>query len=174
MTDNDDGDLFRREIGNVRRLKSDKASQDLPRPDPVARFRRHDEHQVLSESLSGRLDPAELETGDELVFRRAGLRPSDFKRLRRGQFRVEDEVDLHGLSADEARQALAQFLQEAGNRRLRCVRVIHGKGLRSGPKGPVIKRRLGRWLTRRDQVLAFSSARPVDGGTGAIYVLLKS
>ena len=84
-----------------------------------------------------------------------------------------EEIDLHGLSAEDARDALARFLIESVERRHRCVRVIHGKGLRSGPGGPVIKRRIGRWLKRRDEVLAYASARPVDGGTGAVYVLLK-
>ena len=174
MTDEDDKDLFRREMTDVRRLDSDRVPASGPRPEPVARFKRKDERAALEETLTGRIDPAVLETGEELVYRRPSLQPTDLRRLRRGHFRVEDEIDLHGLNASEARQALADFLQEAAERRLRCIRVIHGKGLRSGPTGPVIKRRVGRWLRRREEVLAFATARPVDGGTGAVYVLLKS
>ena len=128
---------------------------------------------MLEESLDGGVDPHELETGEELLFRRPHVRPGDLRKLRRGHVPVAEEIDLHGLTADEAHEALAAFLTEAVARRSRCVRVILGKGLRSGPGGPVIKRRIGRWLRRRDEVLAFCSARPVDGGTGAVYVLIK-
>ena len=170
----DDRDLFRRMFGDVKRVRSDKAEPVRPRPRPSARFRRLDETQVMEESLSGAMDPHELETGEELLFRRPHVRPGDLRRLRRGHIPVADEIDLHGLTADEAHSALAEFLIEAVAGRTRCVRVIHGKGLRSGPGGPVIKRRIGRWLRRRDEVLAFCSARSVDGGTGAVYVLLKT
>jgi DNA-nicking Smr family endonuclease len=169
----DDKNLFRRMFGDVKRLRHDKVQHTAEKPTPAARFQRLDESQVLHESINGALDPSELDTGDELSFRRPQVLMTDFRRLRRGQFSVADEIDLHGLSAEQAREALVDFLAEALSRRLRCVRVIHGKGLRSGPSGPVIKRRIGRWLQRRDEVLAYCSARPVDGGTGAIYLLLK-
>jgi DNA-nicking Smr family endonuclease len=174
MVADDDRDLFRRSVGDVRRLRSDKKSHDAPRPPATARFRRRDEQAVLVESLSGDTDPTEIETGEDLVYCDPRVSRSSFRRLRRGQYAVQDEVDLHGLTATDARCALAEFLNEAVGRRLRCVRVIHGKGLRSGPGGPVIKRRIGRWLRRRDQVLAFCSARPAHGGTGALYVLLNT
>jgi len=93
-------------------------------------------------------------------------------RLRRGEFAVGDEIDLHGLGADAARDALREFLAEALRRRLGCVRVIHGKGLRSGPGGPVLKHAVNVWLRKVDAVLAFTSAPRRDGGTGAVYVLL--
>jgi len=169
----DDRDLFRRVLGDIKRVQTDKVHHRRSEPEASARFRRDDEAQVLSDSLNGAIDPAELETGEELNYRRPEVRPSDFRRLRRGQISVADEIDLHGLSGDQARHALAEFLAETVSRGVRCVRVIHGKGLRSGPAGPVIKRRIGRWLSRRDEVLAFCSARPVDGGTGAVYVLLR-
>ncbi len=171
--DDEDIALFRRSVGEVKRLQSDSVAQHTPSPPPAARFRRQDEADVLRDSLEGAIDPGELETGDELSFRRPVVRPSDFKRLRRGHFSVASEIDLHGLNANHARLALAEFLSEAAARGLRCVRVIHGKGLRSGPNGPVIKRRIGRWLRQRDEVLAYASARVMDGGTGAIYVLLR-
>lgn len=171
--DDEDSDLFRRSVGEVKRLRVDAAPHQPPSPPPAARFRRQDEAAVLRDSLEGAINPDELETGDELSFRRPALSPGDFKRLRRGQFSIASEIDLHGLNAVDARLALAEFLLEAAARHQRCVRVIHGKGLRSGPNGPVIKRRIGRWLRQRDEVLAYSSARVTDGGTGAIYVLLR-
>jgi len=171
--DDEDSALFRRSVGEVKRVRADRVAEQTPPPPPAARFRRQDEADVLRDSLEGEIDPSELETGDELAFRRPVVRPSDFKRLRRGHFSVASEIDLHGLNATQARVALAEFLYEATTRRLRCVRVIHGKGLRSGPNGPVIKRRIGRWLRQRDEVLAYASARIMDGGTGAIYVLLR-
>jgi DNA-nicking Smr family endonuclease len=168
-----DRDLFRRMVGDVKRVRTDKVHPDSERPPPAARFRREDESRVLEESVAGELDPADMETGEELMYRRPHVRPGDLRRLRRGAYSVSEEIDLHGLSAEDARDALARFLLESVERRHRCVRVIHGKGLRSGPGGPVIKRRIGRWLKRRDEVLAYASARPVDGGTGAVYVLLR-
>ena len=172
MATDDDRELFRRMIGDVRRLHHDRVEPASRKPPAEARFRRRDERAVLDESLNGDTHPTDPETGDDLVYRHPRLSHADYRRLRRGQFSVQDEIDLHGLSADQARAALAEFLQEAGAGGLRCVRVIHGKGLRSGPGGPVIKRRIGRWLRRREDVLAFCSTRPADGGTGALYVLL--
>jgi DNA-nicking Smr family endonuclease len=173
-TDDDDPDLFRRSVGEVKRVRTDKVVHRSHRPAPAARFRRQDEAEVLRDSLNGALDPNELETGEELSFRRPGLKPADFRRLRRGEFSIAGDIDLHGLSASQAHAELAAFISAAVARGRRCVRVVHGKGLRSGPGGPVIKRRIGRWLRQRDEVLAFASARPMDGGTGAIYVLLRA
>jgi DNA-nicking Smr family endonuclease len=95
------------------------------------------------------------------------------RKLRRGQYAVEAELDLHGLTRHVAHAALRQFLNDCVLRGLRCVRVIHGKGLRSGPSGPVLKEGVDHWLRKLDNVAAFASARPVDGGTGALYVLLR-
>ena len=171
---NDDEDnLFRRTVGKVKRMKHDKIEPVAPRPKPVARFKRRDEASVLVESLHGDTDPADIETGEELLFRRDGISPALFRKLRRGRLSIEGEIDLHGLNSSEAHDALTEFLLETASLGSRCVRVIHGKGLRSGPGGPVIKRQVSRWLRRRDEVVAFCSARPADGGTGALYVLLK-
>jgi len=115
---------------------------------------------------------AEGETGEHLSFRRPTVSLTVFRKLKRGEISVRDELDLHGLTAVEARAALYEFLAEAASLDLRCVRIIHGKGKRSGHQGPVLKRKLGRWLQLRDDVQAYCSARPVDGGTGAVYLLL--
>ncbi|MFM7065911.1 MAG: Smr/MutS family protein, partial [Gammaproteobacteria bacterium] len=141
-------------------------------PPPRAAFARLDEQQVLQDSLV--LGPGELlvETGEELLFRRAHLTDGLLRRLRQGEFAVEGELDLHGLNSLQAREALRLFIRDALRHRCHCVRVIHGKGKRSGPRGPVLKHAVNVWLRHFDQVLAFASARGMDGGTGAIYVLL--
>jgi DNA-nicking Smr family endonuclease len=140
---------------------------------PRAASRRADEALVLADSL--RLDPSDLdvESGEELRFRREGVPESVLRRLRQGQYAVRDEIDLHGMTQDEARQALGSFLAEAILQRRRCVRVIHGKGRGSGQRGPVLKSAVNRWLRRHGDVQAFCSARRNDGGTGAAYVLLR-
>ncbi|MFO0454135.1 MAG: Smr/MutS family protein [Pseudomonadota bacterium] len=168
----DETDLFRAAVRDVRPIGDAPRAPPPPPPPPRARFRRLDEEQVLAESLE--LGPGELlvETGDEMLFRRATLSGRVLERLRRGEFSVEDEVDLHGLTEVEAREAVRAFVNDALKRRLRCVRVSHGKGLRSGPRGPVLKHAVNTWLRKFDAVLAFASARQVDGGTGAVYVLL--
>jgi DNA-nicking Smr family endonuclease len=123
--------------------------------------------------LSDALDAAELETGEELLYCRTGLQHSVLRKLRRGHYSVGAELDLHGMRVEEARQALGAFLQHALAGDTRVVRIIHGKGNGSLNKQPVLKGKVNHWLRQRNDVLAFCSARPVDGGTGAIYVLLR-
>ena len=170
----DDEELheFRRAVADVRPLTAGSRAVVRPRPRPVARFSRAEREEVLRESLVVPADPADLDTGEEMSFRRPHLREDVLRRLKRGQFAIEAEIDLHGLGRHAAHDALRQFLGDCMLRRLRCVRVIHGKGLRSGPGGPVLKHVVNHWLRKIDNVVAFSSARPVDGGTGAVYVLL--
>jgi DNA-nicking Smr family endonuclease len=149
-----------------------KPLQPRARRPASAASRRADDSRVLSDSL--RLDPADLdvESGEELRYRREGVPESSLRRLRQGLYAVRDEIDLHGMTQDEARVALAGFLAEAMLHGNRCVRVIHGKGRGSGQRGPVLKSAVNRWLRRHGNVRAFCSARRNDGGTGALYVLL--
>jgi DNA-nicking Smr family endonuclease len=165
--------LFRDAVRGVKPLNSRAALPALPKARPRARFTRADRAAVLRESLdpSG-ADPA-LAAGDELVFHRPPVQPAVLRRLRRGEYRVQREIDLHGLTVAEAKQALRQFLIQALEERVHCVRIIHGKGLRSGHRGPVLKAAVSTVLRRTGAVLAYVSARPVDGGTGAVYVLLN-
>ncbi|HEX8758053.1 MAG TPA: Smr/MutS family protein [Steroidobacteraceae bacterium] len=129
---------------------------------------------MLEESLrEDFIDPA-LASGEELVFHRAGMQPALLRKLRRGDYRVQGEIDLHGLTVAEAKQALREFLGEALLRQWRCVRIVHGKGLRSGHRGPVLKGMVAGMLRKVGPVVAYVSARQVDGGTGAVYVLLSS
>ena len=172
--DEDDPELFRRAMRGVRRIGSGNQHASRPRkPRPSARFARAERHAVLQESLGAvsPLDPVE-ESGDALLFRRTGISEQMFRRLRRGQYRVEAEIDLHGLTAQHAQFALHDFLAECLHHGARVVRVIHGKGLRSGARGPVLKLVVSSYLQRVGNVLAFASAREVDGGSGAILVLL--
>jgi DNA-nicking Smr family endonuclease len=169
-----DTELFREAMRGVKPL-SPRARAPLSRRKPPARarFTAADRAMVLVESLAG-LGPGEIEdTGDEISFRRPGVQDGVLRKLKRGEYRVEEICDLHGLRVDEARQALREFLAEALAHRLRCVRIIHGKGMGSGPRGPVLKSAVNNILRKTAPVLAFTSARRIDGGTGAINVLLS-
>jgi len=167
--------LFREAVRDVKPLSAEEARVARRRaPEPLARFSRADRHAVLQESLESNAGDPELAGGDELVYHRAGVQMSVLKKLRRGHYRVQAEIDLHGLTVVEAKQALRDFLANALERRLRCVRIIHGKGLRSGHRGPVLKGVVSSVLRRVGPVVAYVSARQVDGGTGAVYVLLAS
>ena len=172
MSEEDDERAFREAMHGVRPLPRREAVAVPPRPHPEARFARADEVEVLRESLLPPPDPALLDSGEELLFRRPGVRDGVLRRLRRGQYAVEAEIDLHGLGRHAAHEALRAFIADAVAHGQRCVRVIHGKGRGSGPRGPVLKHVVNHWLRRMDDVAAFASARPVDGGTGAAYVLL--
>jgi len=166
-------ELFRNAVGDVRPVRDDRHWHRSPPPRPVPRSREADEEAVLADLLSDSFDPADLETGEELVYVRPGIQKRTLKKLRRGQICVDAELDLHGMTVPVARSALAGFLNECGRRRIQCARIIHGKGLGSRHRGPVLKGKVGGWLRQRNDVLAYCSARAVDGGTGALYVLLK-
>ena len=168
----DDERAFREAMNGVRPLPARETVVVPPKPRAEARFARAEEREVLRESLLPPADPALLDTGEELSFRRPGVREAVLRRLRRGQFAVAAEIDLHGLGRHAAHEALREFIHEASARGHGCVRVIHGKGRGSGQRGPILKHVVNHWLQRMDDVLAFASARPVDGGTGAAYVLL--
>ncbi|HEV2229494.1 MAG TPA: Smr/MutS family protein [Steroidobacteraceae bacterium] len=164
--------LFRDAVRGVKPLARGDHAPRRPKPRPAARFTRADRAAVLRESLAAEPPDPALAGGEELVYRRPGVQPAVLRRLRRGEFRVEREIDLHGLTVAEAKQALRHFLIEALERHARCVRIVHGKGLRSGHRGPVLKAAVSAVLRRTGAVLAYVSARPADGGTGAVYVLL--
>jgi DNA-nicking Smr family endonuclease len=165
--------LFRDAVRDVRPLRANVPAAALPKPRPRARFARADRAAVLRESLDG-AGPETPHGGDALTFQRPGVSSSVLRRLRRGEYRVQREIDLHGLTVPEAKQALRQFLIASLEQDVRCVRIIHGKGLRSGHRGPVLKAAVGGVLHRTGAVLAYVSARPADGGTGALYVLLST
>lgn len=165
--------LFRDAAAGVRPIATRHVHLPKAAPPAQARFRRRDEKQVLHESLTLSAESLELETGEELSFCRPGISASTLRSLRRGRYAIKTEIDLHGMTSEEARRELHAFLAENTLTGIRCVRIIHGKGLRSGPRGPVLKASVNRWLRQWDEVLAFVSAPARDGGTGALYVLLR-
>jgi len=169
----DDKQLFREAMREVKPLSPAQTPPPAPKPSAEARFTRLDHREVLRESLLPPADDSMLLTGDELLFRRPQVPEEVLVKLRRGHYAVDAEVDLHGLTGAEAKALLREFISDSSQRHMNCVRVIHGKGKRSGPRGPVLKNIVNRWLQHADAVLAFASARTIDGGSGAVYVLLK-
>ncbi|WP_426689842.1 Smr/MutS family protein [Rhodanobacter ginsengiterrae] len=172
INDNDSR-LFREAIGEVRRLDPVAAPPPVTRPMPHPRMLEADEAAVPGELLDMGFDPAVLEVGEELSYLRDGYPPKLLRQLKRGQFSVQDDLDLHQMNAAAAQASIIDFLAEARQHGVRCVRIVHGKGLRSKADGPVLKGLTDRMLRRRDDVVAFASARPAMGGTGAVVVLLK-
>ncbi|WP_394695257.1 Smr/MutS family protein [Pseudoxanthomonas japonensis] len=170
--DDDDAALFRDAIGDVRRLQEAPPPPRKAPPRPAARMADRDEHAARSEFQRGlkALDPHAA--GDVLSYRRDALSPRAFQRLKRGQFSVQDELDLHGATALQAEGLLRRFLADAHAHDHGCVRVIHGKGQRSDSEAPVLKNLVDRMLRQRADVMAFHSAPPTQGGTGAVLVLL--
>jgi DNA-nicking Smr family endonuclease len=168
-----DAELFREAVRGVKPLGVRTAPPAAPKMRPRARFTRADRMAVLRESLEAPAADAEVGSGEELAFRRPEIQLSVMRRLRRGEYRVQREIDLHGLTVTEAKQVLREFLAAALEHQVRCVRIVHGKGLRSGNRGPVLKGAVSAVLKRTGAVLAYVSARQVDGGTGAVYVLLS-
>ena len=169
----DDIALFRRSVSDARPLAKTSVEPTPPKIPRRARFTRRDEQAVLEESLEADFESLEASSGDRLRFNRPGVGQKTMRKLSRGNFSIQAEMDLHGMIVDDARIALREFIEYAVNTGLTCVRIIHGKGLGSGQSGPKLKPRVNAWLRQWDTVLAFVSARPVDGGTGAVYVLLK-
>ena len=172
----DEEALLREALKGVAPLRdSRKASTRPPPPPPIPVQALREDEQVLLDSLSD-VTPVEVgtESGEELVFLRPGLANLVLKKLRRGFWATQDQLDLHGLRTDDARRLLVEFLNGALKDGMRCVRIVHGKGLRSANAQPVLKAKVGKWLAQRDEVLAFVQARPEDGGSGAVMILLKA
>lgn len=170
-----DSALFKRTVGAVHGMpQTGRAPLSSPRPAPIPARRQLDEQAALRESLSDEFDVESLlETDETLSWRRPELGIDVVRKLRRGIWALQGELDLHGLRTDEAREALSEFLRQAHLKGWRCVRVVHGKGLGSPGKQPVLKDKTRRWLVQSERVLAFVQARADEGGIGALVVLLK-
>ena len=183
----DDAMTFRAAVRDVKPLAQtpkpaglERPRARVPRRAPGRAHARNEAHETMPLLAAvpvgdaGSTAQDTISGADALVFRRPGVRTQVLRRLRRGLYPIEDELDLHGLSQAAARDQLAEFLAfncDAGHR---CVRIIHGKGYRSGARGPILKIAVDSWLRRHGDVMAFSSARTIDGGTGAVYVLLRA
>lgn len=166
-----DLELFREQVEGVRPLHQELAEPYRRRPPPVPRPREPERPDADGQTA---LSECEVETRDFLHFARPGVQRRLLADLERGAIAVGLEVDLYGLSVELARRTLGEFLAECGHRRVRCARIIHGKGQRSSDRQPILKQKVNYWLRLYDQVLAFCSATRRDGGTGAVYVLLRN
>lgn len=165
--------LFADAVGPVRRLHARERADATPKPAPEPIQSERDEASVAGELLASAIDPAAIEVGEELSYLKDGHSPRVLRQLKRGHFSIADEIDLHQMTAAVAREAVKQFLDESRRDGRLCVKLIHGKGLRSRADGPVLKRLVDGLLRRRGDVVAFASAKPAEGGTGATVILLK-
>jgi DNA-nicking Smr family endonuclease len=167
--------LFERAVGAVQPLNhAPRVELQVVRPSPTAFQQALDDQAALRESLSDEFDVSTLlDVDDQMSFRRPGIGHDVTRKLRRGDWSIQGQVDLHGLRSDEAREALGQFIRDAMRMGWRCVRVVHGKGLGSPGKTPVLKSKTQKWLVQKNEVLAFVQAKPAEGGAGALVVLLK-
>ncbi|NOY61927.1 MAG: DNA mismatch repair protein MutS [Gammaproteobacteria bacterium] len=175
-----DAALFRQEVKQANPLKQDKVTpyRHLPTAQ-VKRAPRVDALPLHSESEStmgagGRFIPDPVEASEALLFHRPGLQRSLLRKFQRGKFTLEAELDLHGMTVTEAEHCIEEFLSECRQRNIRFAVIIHGKGHRASTPYPALKNSVNHWLRAYHEVLAFCSARPADGGTGALYVLLKT
>ena len=168
--------LFRHHVADVIPLKSDNRTiLELPKPLPIPIKQLEDDKAVMLSSLSDEFDVETLlDTDEALSYRQTGISLDVLRKLRRGYWRIQDELDLHGYRRDDARETLHTFLKDSCTQGLRCVRVIHGKGYGSPGKTPVLKARVLSWLMQSKNVLAYTQARAADGGAGALIVLLKA
>jgi DNA-nicking Smr family endonuclease len=170
-----EAELFRREVGDVAPIAAAARATHGRMPPPALPLQtRRDEQAVLNEAISDEFDPEVLlDTDESLFYCRPGISHEVVRKLRRGHWIVQAQLDLHGMRRDEAREALAEFIRETVKRGWRCVRVIHGKGLGSVGKEPVLKGKVRAWLVQKAEVIAFCQARANDGGAGAVLVLLQ-
>lgn len=174
LISSEESDIFRAAVAGVKQHRPVAHVRYRPAaPKPHPRSRDADERAVLEELRHGPVEPDPVDSVEALSYRGPGIQNKVWKRLQRGSYKLQAELDLHGMNRDSARTEVAAFINDCRGRGIRCVRIIHGKGLRSPNTGPVIRSLLDGWLRRREDVLAFCAARPHDGGTGAVYVLLK-
>ncbi|MEN8261151.1 MAG: Smr/MutS family protein [Pseudomonadota bacterium] len=167
----EDRELFRQTVGTVSPVVSNRLhlrSQKKPKPMPNPR-----QIEFEARPRGGSDDLAELSVTDSLSYVTPALQKNILKKMRRGFFDIEAELDLHGFTEREARRQLLCFIHLCVLDGLRCVHIIHGKGYRSLQRNPLLKNKVNLWLRQHDDILAFCSAKPADGGTGAIYALLR-
>ncbi len=163
-----------RDVKPLRSEHLNQAEHYASKPEPIPRETLEDQRRVIGESLETDPRLEDAQSGDSLSFCRSGIQKNIFRKLKKGHYNVGAELDLHGMTVAEAQFSLARFIQTARAANMRCIRIIHGKGYGSGNKGPKLKPMVNQWLQKRNEILAFCSARASDGGTGAVYVLLKS
>ena len=170
----DDIELFRRSVGPVRKIHHDKIAPARSSQTSRPRRRAAADEPLLTDAFSDGFDNGVVTSDEALFFTRPGLQQRQLQRLKRGQLAIGAELDMHGMTAAMARSAVVNFIALCREQHIRCVRIIHGKGYGSGGSAPVLKNRINSWLRQHHDVLAFSSAQARDGGSGALYVLLRS
>ncbi|MBC7957599.1 MAG: Smr/MutS family protein [Cytophagales bacterium] len=175
LRDKRERELFSATVGRVQPVPDKQRAHTAPQPpEPEPKQRQRDERAALRETISDEFNVESLlETDEALFYRRPDIGLDVVRKLRRGGWTIQAQVDLHGLRRDEARERLADFVRESVAQQLRCVRVVHGKGLGSPGREPVLKGRVHSWLVQKQEVLAFVQARPAEGGNGALVVLLR-
>jgi DNA-nicking Smr family endonuclease len=169
----EDRQLFADAVGPIRSLRTQRDELQRVRPLPEPTQALLDEARVSEELMSSLIDPASIEIGEEISYLKDGVAPRVLRDLKRGRFSIRDEIDLHQMTLAIAREAMKGFLEHNRRADRLCVKIIHGKGLRSRAAGPVLKRMVDSTLRKRGDVIAFASAKPAEGGTGATLVLLK-
>ena len=171
---NDPAELFRKAVGSVKPVTDDKVVPDRSKVKATPRQFEKDERAVMFDAMHDDRDPDELDSGEHLSWRREGVQNRVMKKLRNGYYSVQDEIDLHGMTVAQARELLVEFVAHSvKSHRSCCVRIIHGKGRKTATDAPVLKPFVSSWLRQRRHVMAFCSCKPVHGGTGAVYVLLR-
>ena len=171
---NDPAELFRRAVGDVKQVIDERVAPTPSRVKAKPRQLEKDERSVMHEAMQDDRDPDELDSGEHLSWRRDGVQNRVMKKLRNGYYSIQDELDLHGMTVAEARVMLTEFLAHTvDTHQSCCVRIIHGKGRRTATDKPVMKPFVSSWLRQRRHVMAFCSCKPVHGGTGAVYVLVR-
>jgi DNA-nicking Smr family endonuclease len=170
----EDIELFRRSVGPVRKISCDRVRPVHKPPPPRPRAHPEPDFRGMPDNFSDAYDPGNVSADETLFFARPGLQQRQLQRFRRGQLRCTAELDMHGMTTTIARSELMAFITRCQERRIRCACLIHGKGYGSGGAAPVLKNRLNSWLRQHHDVLAFSSAQARHGGSGALYVLLRS
>ena len=170
----DDRSMFRDAVGDVKPVTTgNKRQPDKKPPSVTAKMQHNDNKAVMRELMEDFQDVDLLETGEHLAWTAPGIQRSELKKLKSGKYAIQSELDLHGLTREQAKSAVTEFIREARAKELRCVRIIHGRGRKNPEQAPVLKRAIDAWLSHHKQVLAYCSAREHDGGTGAVYVMLR-
>ena len=173
----EDDDLFWEEVKDVKPLKVKSRLVDIakkkPRPKPIAQQLIEDERNVLIESLSDEYISNRVELDGDSSYLRNGHSPDIIKRLKKGYWTIQGSIDLHGMISKEAKDYIVDYIQECKKKKIRCIRIIHGKGYGSKNKEPVLKKKVRNWLMQKDEVIAYSEAPRHDGGSGVVIVLLK-
>lgn len=172
-----DDDLFWEEVKDVKPLKIKSKLIDTvikkPKPRPIANKLIEDERNALIESLSDEYIASEVEFDEDSSYLRNGHSPDIIKKLKRGYWIIQGSIDLHGMVSKEAKDYIVDYIQECKKKKIRCIRIIHGKGYGSKNKEPILKKKVRNWLMQKDEVIAYSEAPRHDGGSGAVIVLLK-